>query len=145
MQKNEIIDAILTETRKNPKITNNELSLKLLLHRNTISKYRKYIRQTFHKTPQEIVNKIDSRLDEELNGMSHTTILTYRGQLVPKKIEAQTEHHEVHEDVKRLEIVQLMKTYGEAVEDAVRRNMESLTKDADKQRLDTAHAHAKTS
>jgi len=90
MQKEEIIDAILVELRKTPKITNRELSLNLKLHRNTISKYRKYIRQNYYKTPEEIVNKIDQRLDEDLETMTHATLLTYRGQLVPKKIEAQS-------------------------------------------------------
>ena len=87
VRKNEIVDTILKLTREKPKITNNELSLTLMLHRNTISKYRKYIRKTYYKTPQEIVNKIDSRLDEELETMNHTALLSYRSQLVPKKTE----------------------------------------------------------
>jgi len=73
MQKQEIINAILTLTRQKPRMTNKELSLDLKLHRNTISKYRKFIRQNYYKTPQEIVNKIDSRLDEELEAMSQST------------------------------------------------------------------------
>jgi len=91
IQKQEIIDTILIEMRKNPKITNLQLSMKLKLHRHTISKYRKFIRQNYYKTPQETVNKIDSRLDEELEAMSHFALLMYRGQLVPKKAEIKTE------------------------------------------------------
>ena len=67
------------------------------------------------------------------------------GRTLTRKIEAKTEHRDVKVDVKRLEIVQLMETYGEAVEAAVRRNIQSLTKDADKQQMDTPHAHAKAS
>ena len=91
MQKQEIIDAILLQMRKNPKTTNRELSLALKLHRNTISKYRKYIRRNYYKTPEEIVNKIDSRLEDELEAMSHFALLTYRAQLVPKKVEVDQE------------------------------------------------------
>jgi len=87
MQKDEIIDAILVTIRQNPKITNQQLALQLKLHRNTISKYRKYIRQNYYKTPEEIVNKIDSRLEDELEAMSHFALLTYRAQLVPRKAE----------------------------------------------------------
>jgi hypothetical protein len=65
--------------------------------------------------------------------------------LMPHKFAIRTEHRDVKVDVKRLEIVRLMETYGEAVDAAVRRNIQSLTKDADKQPLDTSHAHAKAS
>jgi len=91
MQKEEIIDAILTELRKNPKITNLQLAFILKLHRNTVSKYRKFTRENYYKTPQEIVNKIDSRLDDELEAMSHFALLAYRSQLVPKKMEVKEE------------------------------------------------------
>lgn len=96
VQKQEIIDAILVEMRKKPKITNMELSINLKLHRHTISKYRKYIRQNYYKTPEEIVNKIDSRLEDELEAMSHFALLTYRAQLVPRKAEIRSTQ-EIHE------------------------------------------------
>jgi len=118
MQKHEIVDSILSLTRKNPKITNRELSLALKLHRNTISKYRKYIRQTYYKTPQEIVNKIDSRLDEELEAMSHFALLTYRSQLVPKKTEVKTE---IKKRIEHVNITALLAKYEATVERATNR------------------------
>jgi len=122
MQGNEIVDAILVETRANPKITNLELAFKLKLHRNTISKYRKYIRQTYYKTPQEIVNKIDSRLDEELEAMSHFALLTYRAQLVPKKAEITTEFKGEVKTETNINI--LLRKYEAIIEGATKRNLQ---------------------
>ena len=63
--------------------------------------------------------------------------------LIPHRFDVQTQHTDV--TVKRVELVQLFDTYGAAVESAIQRNLQSLTKDADQQRVDTAHAHAETS
>ena len=67
------------------------------------------------------------------------------GKLIPQKFAVKTEHKDIQVDVKRLEIVQLFETYGEAVESAIQRNIQSLTKDAVKQRVDTPHSNAETS
>ena len=95
MQGTEIIDAMLVLLRKKPKITNKEISLNLRLHRNTVSKYRKIIRQTYYKTPEEIVNKIDSKLEEDLEAMVHRDLIAYRRVITPQKIEAKTEIREI--------------------------------------------------
>jgi len=88
VQKPEIIDKILALKRRNPTIQNKELALQLRCHRNTISKYVKYIRKNYVKTPEEIVNKIDDKLDEELEGMTHRDLIQYRRSVTPTKIEA---------------------------------------------------------
>ena len=64
--------------------------------------------------------------------------------LLPRLTQIESRHTEedVKIDVKRLEIVQLIDTYGEAVEHAIQRNIQSLTKDADKQSVDTRRPRA---
>lgn len=90
MQKTEIIDAILNYKREAPAITNKQLAFKLGLHRNTITKYVKYIRDNIIKTPEEIVNKIDHKLENELEELSHKNLIAYRRALkpAPQHIEA---------------------------------------------------------
>ena len=56
---------------------------------------------------------------------------------IPTQAEIKTEHKDIQVDVKRLEIVQLMDTYGEAVESAIQRNIQTLTRDRAKQQLDS--------
>ena len=137
VQKNEIIDAMLVELRKEPRITNKKLAFKIKVHRNTISKYRKFIRKNYYKTPQETVNKIDSRLDEELEAMSHFALLMYRSQLVPKKTEFKgeiTKKVDVSVDIKAL-----LARYEKIIERASNRN---LQKDDSRKQVDTPYADA---
>lgn len=85
VQKDEVVEAILQLKRKNPRATNKEMAIQLRCHRNTISKYLNYIRRTYIKTPEEMTNLIDNRLEEEINDMHVRDLISLRNQLVPKE------------------------------------------------------------
>ena len=69
------------------------------------------------------------------------------GKMITRKAEIRSREERVNMklDVKRLEVVELFETYDKAVAAAVRRNIESLTKDTNQQQMDTTHPNAKTS
>jgi hypothetical protein len=60
-------------------------------HPNTITNHVKWLRAHQLYGDEETLNKIDDRLIEELNTMALTQLLTWRGQLVPKRIESTSE------------------------------------------------------
>lgn len=57
-------------------------------HRNTIWKYVKHIRSKQVYEDNLIINKIDNRLSDEIDTMSIPSLLSWRSQLVPKRIES---------------------------------------------------------
>jgi hypothetical protein len=89
MQKPELLDRILELKRQRQ--SNKQIALQLQCHRNTVCKYVKYIRANLVKTSEEIVNKIDDKLEDELERMSHKDLIAYRRALVPERIETKGE------------------------------------------------------
>jgi len=85
----EFIHVVLKWLRKGKK--QREIAELTGRHYNTIYKYVKYIRTNLVRSPEETVNKIDSRLDEELEQMTHHDLIAWRRAITPQKIEAQTE------------------------------------------------------
>lgn len=78
MQKEEWINTILTEIIINPKITNQTLAEKYGVNRNSISHWRNTIRKRQKITNYEIVNKIDSILEDRLTNMEDRDLIAYR-------------------------------------------------------------------
>ena len=78
VQKEEWINCILTDITQNPKVTNNELAAKYQVPRNRISHYRNIIRKRQRTTNFEIVNKIDSILEDILLEMEPRDLIAYR-------------------------------------------------------------------
>jgi hypothetical protein len=93
-------------------------------HPNTVSKYVEYIRVNYIRDPQEIVNKIDDKLNEELEGMTNYELIAYRKAITPQKIESK-ELVKIDER-KTVEITATLQTYEDAVRRAIRENMEAL-------------------
>jgi len=60
-------------------------------HPNTITNHVKWLRAHQLYGDEETLNKIDDRLNDELNNMSIPSLLSWRGQLVPKRIESTSE------------------------------------------------------
>jgi hypothetical protein len=95
VQKEEWITTIQQETILNPKITNNDLAEKYGVHRNRISKYRNILRKRQLRESLEIVNKIDSILEDHLADMEDRDLITYRKQLIPQQIEMKADIREI--------------------------------------------------
>jgi len=85
VQKEEWINTFLIEITLNPKITNNELKDKYHCHRNTVSKYRKILRERQLRTNTEIVNKIDNVLEDRLPEMENRDLINYRRSVAPEE------------------------------------------------------------
>lgn len=92
MQKEEWINTFLIEVTLNPKITNKQLVEKYHCHRNTVSKYRNIIRQRQLRTDNEIVNKIDSILEDRLADMEDRDLINYRKAVAPERQEILTKN-----------------------------------------------------
>jgi len=93
MRNSELTDQILTLTREGK--TQKEIAITLHKHRNTVSRHINYIRQNIIKTPEEIVNKIDDKLNQELNGMTHHDLIAYRRVLLPQQIDVSSQHEPI--------------------------------------------------
>ena len=87
--KKERINDILNLMRQRK--TNIEMADILQCHPNTISKYVNYIRNNLVRDPSEIVNKIDDKLDEEMEAMTHRNLISYRKAVTPTRIEQKSE------------------------------------------------------
>jgi len=85
------------------------------------------------------VNKIDSRLEEELEAMSHSALLSYRAQLVPSKSEIKGEFKGEIKTATDINI--LLKKYETVVRTASNRN---LRENNSEEQVDTAHTHTAT-
>lgn len=85
MRKRELIDEIIKLQREHK--TNKEIAHILKKHRNTISTYVNWLRKNQHFENIDILNRIDSRLNEELEQMTVKNLLAYRYQLVPRQFE----------------------------------------------------------
>ena len=71
--------------------TNNDIASLVNRHRNTITAHIKWLRKHQIYGDEETLNKIDDRLNNEINSMSVTALLSWRGQLVPKRIESKSD------------------------------------------------------
>ena len=85
MQKEEWINTFLIEVTLNPKITNLQLAEKYHCCRNTVSKYRKIIRERQLRTNVEIVNKIDNVLEDRIADMENRDLINYRRSVAPEE------------------------------------------------------------
>jgi len=85
VRKEEWINTFLIEITVNPKITNEQLAEKFHCHRNTVSKYRKVIRERQQRTNVEIVNKIDNVLEDRLPDMENRDLINYRRSVAPEE------------------------------------------------------------
>ena len=86
VRKEEWINTFLIEITLNPKITNEQLAEKFGCHRNTVSKYRKVIRERQQRTNIEIVNKIDNILEDKLPDMEPRDLINYRRAVAPEEV-----------------------------------------------------------
>lgn len=90
----EYIKTVLGLLRQNKKIV--EIAELTNRHRNTVGRYVRYIRENLVRPPQEIVNKIDDKLQEELENMTNYELIAYRKAITPQKIESKSETKIVH-------------------------------------------------
>jgi len=70
--------------------TQKQISFKLRKHRNTIYRHVKRIREQKLYHVEEIVNKIDNKLTDELDEMIHRDLIAYRRILAPPQIDQTT-------------------------------------------------------
>jgi len=96
VRKEEWINTFLIEITLNPKITNEQLAEKFHCHRNTVSKYRKVIRERQQRTNVEIVNKIDNILEDRLPDMETPHLINYRRSVAPEERKITSEITETH-------------------------------------------------
>jgi hypothetical protein len=71
-------------------MTQKQIAFKLNKHRNTIYKHVKRINNQRLYSIEEIVNKIDSRLQNEIDLMSHRDLIMYRRATAPAPITTET-------------------------------------------------------
>ena len=105
VQKEEWINTFLIEVTQNPKITNLSLAEKYHCCRNTVSKYRKIIRERQLRTNVEIVNKIDNILEDRLPNMEDHDLISYRKAITPEKQEVLTKNLSVSQIKHVIELV----------------------------------------
>ena len=98
VRKEEWINTFLIEITLNPKITNEQLAEKFGCHRNTVSKYRKAIRERQMRTNVEIVNKIDNVLEDRLPDMESRDLISYRRAVSPEEVK-------VNQEIKQIELI----------------------------------------
>jgi len=98
VRKEEWINTFLIEITLNPKITNEQLAEKFNCHRNTVSKYRKVIRERQQRTNVEIVNKIDNVLEDRLPNMENRDLIGYRRAVSPQEVK-------VDQNIKQIELI----------------------------------------
>ena len=98
VQKEEWISTFLIEITLNPKITNLALADKYGCCRNTVSKYRKIIRERQIRSNMEIVNKIDNILEDKLSDMEPRDLIGYRRAVAPQEVN-------VEQTVKEIKLV----------------------------------------
>src|SRR4030067_3791811 len=91
MQKEKWINTFLIEVTLNPKITNKQLVEKYHCNRNTVSKYRRIIRERQLRTNTETINKIDNILEDRLAEMEDRDLICYRKALSPTELKLKEE------------------------------------------------------
>jgi len=76
--------------------------------------------------PEEIVNKIDNKLAEQLNLMAPRDLISYRRAISPPKISFEPpQPEEDDKSTEYLDTAELMRTYDEAIKSAVNRDIEA--------------------